>query len=56
MAEWLAHPTLDHKVLGLNPARIGIHLMAVQCFIALNTKPSSYLCRDKHIVGASIDV
>ena len=33
VAEWLTLPTSDHKVLGLNPAIDGNHLMTVWSFI-----------------------
>ena len=41
VAEWLALPTLDHNVLGWNPAWGRIQLMTVQPFIARNLSLSS---------------
>ena len=34
VAEWLALPSSDHEVLGLNPPGGGIQVMIVQHFIA----------------------
>ena len=33
MTEWLALPTLDHKVEGLNPAGDGIQLMTIELIV-----------------------
>ena len=33
MAKWLALPTTGHEIPGSNPARAGIRLITVRCFI-----------------------
>ena len=45
MSEWLALPTADHKVLGMNPAKGRIHLMPVWCFVALRKHTYSNIVR-----------
>ena len=42
MTEWLALTTLDHKVLGLNPAGGGIQLITVSASVAQLDAPSDW--------------
>ena len=42
MFEWLALPTLEHKVPGLNPAESRIQLLTVQHFVAQSLSLSPF--------------
>ena len=42
VTEWLALPTEENEVPGLNPARGGIQLITVKCFIAQSLSLSHF--------------
>ena len=44
VVKWLALPTSDHAVPGLNPTGGGIQLMTLRCFIAQSLSLSPFHC------------